>query len=197
MPLEFNEDRHEYRLDGVIIPSVTTILSEVGLYDFDYVSRETLDVAAERGRLVHRMIEWHELDILDDSTIDPELQGYFDGYLAARREALPKPEAVEVRFACKRFGYAGTIDAIIDNGAWYNDIKTGQPSPEHGLQLSGYWLGNHGGDMLIQPGRLTGTYLDRAGSYRIIDYPYEPMIFLAIVTEHKWRTAKNKIKRKF
>ena len=73
--LLFDEAAHRYTVNGQIIPSVTQIISAVGLYEFDFVNAETLAVAAERGRFVHSMIEWYEIGELDESSIDPELKG--------------------------------------------------------------------------------------------------------------------------
>ena len=56
--LEFNQDNHEYSLDGVVLPSVTTILSSTIFADkYDNVDEETLRMAAERGSLIHAEIE--------------------------------------------------------------------------------------------------------------------------------------------
>lgn len=56
--LEFNQENHEYSLDGVVLPSVTTILSNTIFADkYDNVDEETLRMAAERGSLIHGEIE--------------------------------------------------------------------------------------------------------------------------------------------
>lgn len=56
--LEFNQENHEYSLDGVVLPSVTTILSSTIFADkYDNVDEETLRMAAERGSLIHGEIE--------------------------------------------------------------------------------------------------------------------------------------------
>ena len=86
--LQFDEAIHRYTVNGVIVPSVTQIITSVGLYEFDFVSSETLAIAAERGRIVHTYIEWYEKGILDESSIDPELQGYFDAYLSMQKPTL-------------------------------------------------------------------------------------------------------------
>lgn len=193
MNLTFNAERHEYKIDGVIVPSVTQILSAVGLYDYDFVSRETLDVAAERGRIVHQYCEWYERGVLDQSSIDPELQGYFDAYLSAKNHGvIPAPDLVEHRVGSKKFNYAGTLDQFFEPG-WINDIKTGAKSPEHGLQVSGYWMAMTG-DMTSKPGRLTCLYLARDGSHELVKYRYEPLPWIAIVADYQWRAKNNKIK---
>lgn len=193
MNLTFNAERHEYKIDGVIVPSVTQILSAVGLYDYDFVSRETLDVAAERGRIVHQYCEWYERGVLDQSSIDPELQGYFDAYLAAKNHGvIPTPDLIEHRVGSQKYRYAGTLDQFFDGG-WINDIKTGVRGPEHGLQDSAYWMALTG-DITTKPERLTCLYLARDGSYELVKYPYEPMAWIAVLADYQWRVKNNKIK---
>jgi len=195
--LEFNAERHEYRYNGVIVPSVTGIISAVGLYDFDHVSRETLKIAAERGTIVHQCVEWHEAEILDPDSIDPELRGYFDAYLMLKdRGDLPsKPDATEERVYSVTYLYAGTLDQRFGCD-WINDIKTGQPDPAHGLQLSAYWLAIQS-DMRIKPRRLTGTYLRPDGTGTVIDYKYEPLSWMGVLADYNWRAANNKIKSRW
>lgn len=56
--IEFNEEKHEYLLDGVALPSVTTILSET-IFESKYegVDEETLKKAAEKGTYIHQEIQ--------------------------------------------------------------------------------------------------------------------------------------------
>ena len=195
--LLFNEELHQYSVDGRIIPSVTTIISAVGLYEFDFVSSETLAVAAERGRAVHSMIEYYEQGDLDESTIDPELQGYFDAYLALKRDGhLPDhPKRIEYRTWSEKYDYAGCIDQEFE-GDWLNDHKTGSPSPVHGLQLSAYWLMLHP-DMREKPRRLTCDYLSRDGEGILVDYPYEPLVWLAVRADYGWRLKHDLIRNRW
>ena len=140
--LTFDPITHLYRLDGSAIPSVTQILSGVGLSDYSYIPTETLQIATERGTVVHKIIEWYEQDILDEESIDPELKGYFESYLRAKDAGLlfdrNRPDEMEKQVFSEKYKYAGTLDQLYFD-SWINDLKTGQPQPEHGLQLSGYW----------------------------------------------------------
>ena len=192
--LHFDEKLHRYTVDGKIIPSVTQIISAVGLYEFDFVSKETLMAAAERGRIVHTCIEWYELGILDEASIDPELYGYFQAYLDAKaRKLIPeRPSMIERRVYSEKYQYAGTLDQMFGD-RWIHDHKTGSESPVHGLQLSGYWLALHP-DPGDKPERLTCGYYRRDGSSNIVDYPYEPLAWLSILADYRWRLKNNCIK---
>lgn len=195
--LLFDEAEHRYTVDGRVIPSVTTIISAVGLYEFDNVSYDTLAVAAERGRNVHTYIEWFEQDILDFDSIDPELEGYFNAYLALKNAKLipDHPKRIEFRGWSEKYDFAGTIDQEFE-GDWLNDHKTGNKSPVHGLQLSAYWLMLHP-DMKTKPARLTCDYLRRDGSYELVDYPYEPLAWLAVLADYKWRLKNDCIRNRW
>ncbi|MGE4302191.1 MAG: hypothetical protein AB7F40_11395 [Victivallaceae bacterium] len=188
------EETHQYFSDDRELPSVTTIISAVGLNPLlDVVSAETLRVAAERGRIVHQYADWHEGGILDETSIDPELAGYFGGYLAARDHGeLPFPAVRECRLFCTKWGYAGTLDQLID-GDWINDIKTGQRGEEHGLQLSAYWLACVG-NLNDKPRRLTCTYLTRDGNYEVRDYEYVPLQWLTVLNFYKILANMGRIK---
>lgn len=192
--LLFDEAAHRYTVNGQIIPSVTQIISAVGLYEFDFVNAETLAVAAERGRFVHSMIEWYEIGELDESSIDPELQGYFDAYIALKASGqIPaKADLIEWRGYSEKYKYAGTLDMMFGDD-WIHDHKTGGKSPVHGLQLSGYWLILHP-NMNEKPKRLTCGYYDKDGSFELVDYPYEPLPWLSVVADYKWRLKNNCIK---
>lgn len=196
--LQFNEETHTYTVGGVKLPSVTTIISAVGLYDFDHVSAETLAIAAERGTIVHTYVEWYEQGVLDESTIDPELAGYFESYLATKAAGLlpEKPMAIERRVYSEKYKYAGTLDQMF-GGDWINDIKSGLPGAEHGLQLSAYWLAEHE-NVTDKPRRLTATYLHRDGSVGdVIDYRYEPLAWLSVLADYRWREKNGKIKKRW
>ena len=196
--LQFNEAIHRYTLNGRIIPSVTQIITSVGLYEYDYVSSETLAIAAERGRFVHSMIEWHEQGELDESTIDPELQGYFDAYLEMKASGAitAKADLIEARVYSEKYQYAGTLDMEFLNEKWIHDHKTGEESPVHGLQLSGYWLAKHP-DFRDKPEHLTCGYYRKDGTWNLVEYPYEPFAWLSILADFQWRLKNNLIKARW
>ena len=69
---------HTYKTDDVVRPGVTTILKKARLIDtdapwFDEYSRD-------RGTAVHLACELWDLGTLDESTLDPVLVPYLDGW---------------------------------------------------------------------------------------------------------------------
>lgn len=139
--LTFNEQLHEYRYDGVKIPSVTQIISDVGLSNFDGVNKRMMEIAQERGSFVHLACELFDKGELDESTVDPELVGYVDGWMTFCRDFKPRWLAIEKRIYSK-LGYAGTLDRLARIGRKniLIEIKTGAKSKAHEVQLGAYSL---------------------------------------------------------
>lgn len=55
--LEYDDDTHTYLVDGVIVPSITQMLSVKFGNKYASVNRSTLERAAERGTAIHKAIE--------------------------------------------------------------------------------------------------------------------------------------------
>ena len=86
--VEFNPEQHEYKKNGVIIPSVTTIIRQVFGYKYGAVSPEVLERARAKGTEVHlEAEEYHKYGTI----------GISDEFFALKKEfdRLPKPLAVE------------------------------------------------------------------------------------------------------
>lgn len=55
--LEYIDESHTYLVDGIIVPSITTILKIKFGNKYDGISKEVLDKAAQKGTRVHEAIE--------------------------------------------------------------------------------------------------------------------------------------------
>ena len=55
--LTFNEFNHTYRLDELIIPSVTTLMKPLSDDVYRTVDPEVLEKAARRGTAIHNAVE--------------------------------------------------------------------------------------------------------------------------------------------
>ncbi len=192
--LTFNYATHEYRFNGVVMPSVTQILKAVGLSDYSRVPADTLQRTAERGRVVHEIIELYERGTLDESTIDPALRGYFESYLRAKDAGLlpERPSAIEKMVYSEKYKYCGMLDQLY-NDDWINDLKTVRtPQPEIELQLSAYWFAEV--PIPIYPRKLTGTYLYEDGSTAdVIEYRYNPAVWCSALSVYRWKEKNGKL----
>lgn len=152
--LTFNEELHEYRWNGKVVPSVTSIINEflkVTIQGTDYhINRFTgtvvpsylMEEGAEKGKDIHKGtqiilqggIDWNSLS----EEYTPPLK-QFEKFLSDRNI---QPLYTEFQFYHPRYGYAGTIDiiAIIEKALAFIDIKTGE-CPTVGWQTSAYEKG--------------------------------------------------------
>lgn len=106
--LTFDEASHSYRLDGELIPGVTSVLAPLSSYGD--VPREILDAAARRGTHVHRAVELIAQDRLDWNTVDEDHYGYLEAFMAFCDRMKPEFIANEKRTFHPVLKYAGTLD---------------------------------------------------------------------------------------
>jgi RecB family exonuclease len=188
--LTFDEEKHEYRLDGRVIPSVTQVLKAAGMIDdqwFDEWSRE-------RGKAVHKATELNDRGELDESTIDPRIAGYLDAWRRFIFETGWKSNEIE-KLVFSRFAwFAGTLDRIgrfpTDRGLSIVDIKTGTPTRADQLQVAAYEKAYNSMDDGIRCGRSMAVYLRENGTYtkgNEADYQRDVSVFLAALTVSRWK----------
>lgn len=194
MTLTFDADTHRYYWNGQLVPGVSTVLGVVYGDTYMYATPDF-------GTTVHKLCERHDLGLplnLDGNVRDDfEAQGCIDSWMRFRAEREFMPWFIEEPLYNSLYRYAGTVDRIGtlgDSGEWaVVDIKTGQPSAWHGLQLAAYLMA--AADMgLIPPEagmpRRLGVYL-RPGSYEVREYaePGDGTVFKAALMIHNWRLA--------
>jgi len=108
--LTFDEAGHIYRLNGLVIPSVTTLMKPLSDDFYQTVNPEVLDRAARRGTAIHNAIEnYAEFGIQD---IAPKYAGYFRSFLQWWELRKPEPLAMESKVYHKILRYAGKADLI-------------------------------------------------------------------------------------
>ena len=106
--LTFEEASHTYRLDGLVIPSVTTVMKPLSEAYYGGIDAKVLGKAANRGSAVHSAIDiYAKYGIID---IEPELEGYFEAFLAWSKDYDVKPYATETKTYNRALMYAGTVD---------------------------------------------------------------------------------------
>lgn len=106
--LKFDEKKHEYTLDGRIIPSVTTITSVLSNFVYKDIDPFVLEKAALKGTLVHKAIEDYEL--WGYYELPAGLEPYMQQYLKAKEEI--GFEVLHNEMKLHNTKYAGTIDCI-------------------------------------------------------------------------------------
>lgn len=137
----FNEERHEYTLDGVLLPSVTRIIKPLSGYGD--IPEGVLAKAAARGRAVHRAIELLDRGTLVESSLDPQIVPYVNGYRRFVIDHDTRWDFTEMPMYHGELLYAGTPDMIgvVDDEAVLVDLKsTAKIEASINAQLAGYAL---------------------------------------------------------
>lgn len=137
--LLFDPVAHRYTRRGVVVPSVTTVLSAV-LGELEGVPADALEAARERGTAVHLATELYDRDDLDIDSLDLVLVPYLEAWIRFRRETGFVPVAIEERVYHPRHNYAGTLDRV---GELFGelalvDIKSGAVMPGAYPQTAAY-----------------------------------------------------------
>lgn len=169
--LTFDEAPHSYRLNGMEIPSVTTVMAPLSQAVYGGVDEQVLNRAAGRGTAVHNAIEnWITYGIED---IPPKYRGYFCGFLRWQQEKKVEIIGSECRLYHKILRYAGTADlpCIIGGKLILVDAKTTSSLIEMlaRVQLEAYAKGyeSHG----VQFDGKAILHLKKDGAYTMETYP--------------------------
>ena len=141
--LHFDEESHVYsyadRRD-VRLLSVTQCLKEANVVDYSYIPQATLEAAAKRGTLVHKILHYEMTGGVDSSTIDERLLPYVTAARAFLADSGFKHRQVECRVFDAHYRYAGQFDVIgtIGSSDAIVDWKTGALVEGHKVQLAAY-----------------------------------------------------------
>jgi len=180
---QFNEEKHEYTLDGIVIPSVTQIIQDAGLTNFDNVNKELLDYKANIGRKVHTATELWDRGTLDGEGLHPILKRHLDGWIKFNKDFNFEPIKIEIRLFHATYRFAGRIDRIgmIDKDETLVEIKSGGKQKVHEIQTGGYELLWCQDKKKIK--RRIAVYLSEDG-YKIEEHknPNDKNIFLSALT---------------
>jgi len=136
--LTFTPENHQYRVDGVIVPSVTQVLSI--LNDYSQVDEKTLLASMDFGKKVHRAIELLNNDDLDEESLDDAIKPYLEHWEKFCTDFKMTEPTSEHRMYHPTLNYAGTIDiyCFLDGVLSIIDIKTGAVSKSAAPQVAAY-----------------------------------------------------------
>lgn len=138
MNFTFDPESHRYTVDGIVFPSVTSVLESVGIIDYSGIPSETRSMALQRGSNVHLATQFDDEGDLQEESV-PGLMGYVRAWRAARKHlGVDKfdPQWIERRGFHKQFRYAGTMDRA--DGDFILDLKTNQAPWWVRIQLAAY-----------------------------------------------------------
>jgi hypothetical protein len=123
----YEDDTHTYRNEqGIVRPSVTQILKEVGVFDYSHIDPQILERKRRIGSNVHRWTaEYDREGFLDETRLAEDESGYFQAWLRFRRESkfvlgeiaqpiLRNVMGIELGGRPDRTGYLGATKYVID-----------------------------------------------------------------------------------
>jgi hypothetical protein len=140
--LEFNAERHEYSVGGVVVPSVTKALKVLGGYE--RVPPAVLERKRLLGAAVDAAIQLDLSDDLDADSLHPDVRQYLEGWWTFRRDVGIDPAAtvIQERMFHPELRYAGAPDIrtyIRGAGLSVIDVKcTYSLEKSFGPQLAAY-----------------------------------------------------------
>lgn len=177
MKIDFDEEKHEYSVGGVRVPSVSEILAPLSADRYADLNKAMLEQAAARGTAVHEACELIDYGI--EPEIDTEIDGYLKAYTMFLLEHDVEWELIESVVGYNRFSeeiplYCGTVDrfGMVDGVPSVVDIKT-YASMSSDAQLSASCQTILYGDALESHGWFFVNrcilHLRKDGTYRLID----------------------------
>jgi len=202
--VDFDEAEHKYSIEGIEVPSVTTILKDprfmknIGFYTPD---------GANRGTYIHKLTEQYDNGTMDwgsvvvynkDGEIEADYTPYLEAYIMAKSELGLKPIEREVKMVNREMWYAGTGDFLgwcnrEETVPWVIDLKSGVNEKWHSLQLILYggmvkWQMDNGVEI---PLKMADLYLQKNGKYKFVECDNSQMnqkaAFGAVPGYHFWR----------
>ena len=173
--LEFNDEKHEYKVNGVVLPSVTELCAPL-TYSKYRVDNAVIEQAAYRGTLIHELTALYDRgDLEEESAIASDVGMYLQAWINFCHDYQPKWTMIEQQMASS--SYAGTIDRVgeIDGTPVIVDIKTTSNMDRASkislcAQLAGYaFLYYLNSDLLIESEDCMGVQLKKDGTYAVIN----------------------------
>jgi len=157
--LDYDDEAHSYKVDGVKIPSVTRVVDAcfpkhlvdwaLSIGEEEY--HRVIDEALEIGNDTHKWIEYyinnqHAWDVTDGLRLSNDLRSKetldsVKAFIKWEREFKPQWIDAERKIYCDKYKYAGTVDAVakINGRVCVIDFKTSKKiyKPYH-LQVTAY-----------------------------------------------------------
>jgi hypothetical protein len=199
MNIAFDAATHVYWINGFAVPNVTRVLGD--LYNWDAVPAKTLERKRQIGAAVHRAIELDVHDDLDESSLDPQVAGYFEAWRRFCKERPFTCHLAEHQVGSHKLRYAGTLDLAGDLGGSdvLIDIKiTHHLHPASALQTAAYLYAASEMRLIGAGAKRFALCLQADGAYRIQphldrnDFP----VFVSCLSRHNWCLARGLIKEK-
>ena len=180
--LVFDSQNHKFSINGHPLPSVTTILSDIGFINKDWFTED----GRTRGSFVHLACQLDDQGELDEESLDDTLRPYLTAWRSFKSDSGIDIKKIEEPGYFINPLFAGIPDrvCILNKTKTIIDIKSGVVSPVTGLQLAAYDIIEGG----IRNKRLA-VHLTEEGKYKVTEYkdPQDRHVFLSAVACYHWK----------
>lgn len=194
--LTFDEERHEYVVNGEVKPYVSEITRFIARDVYGDVAQYMLDNAADRGTRVHKATQM--LDVVGDVECDEDIVPYVQAYARFVREHRPEWKLIEKSFYNTADDYCGTVDrfGILDGKQTIVDIKTSSSVQKqlYSAQLALYARGLESNDIDVD--RAVVLHLKKDGTYKIVEIDQSFATDLADACLTLYKALKKKPRKK-
>ena len=183
----FDPEKHEYRLGGNVIPSVTQVIKSCGLIRFDDVPPETLIHKAKIGKAVHLACEYYDKKELD--SVPDSYSGCVEAYKNFVAQFKPAWTLIEhTNFGTyngMHFGMTADRVGTVRAENWILELKTSeQEEASWRIQLIAYATG-----LKMLGYKRKALQLKPDGTFRLYSYdePKDLAIWNAALALTQWK----------
>jgi hypothetical protein len=158
---------HIYTLNGREVPGISRVIAGVGLIN----SARFTDFSRDRGTMAHLACQLHDEGDLDESTLDPVIVPYLEGWKKFREQSGFVPNVIEKSLYSPLLDFAGTPDRYgkMNGNSVIAEIKTGGISFVTGIQLAAQdFLFQHAMD--LHADKRLAVQLTKEGNYKLTQY---------------------------
>jgi hypothetical protein len=193
--LVFEPVGHTYRLSGELVPSVTTILSDMGCIPW-YPDKAFFK---NRGQAVHDACALLVRDKLDLAATDKRLHGYIESFRKFKVRTGFHVEHIELPVWSVAYRVAGRLDyvGLLDGRRSVVDLKSGEPADAAALQTAAYTALAKESHGVTATRRLTLRLDPDGGDPKPEEYQdlaYDIQVFFSLSTGWHWRKRHGLIK---
>ena len=174
-------------------PSVTQILAEAGITNYDGIAPDILEAAAAFGTAVHLATALYDQGILAKKILAPELKPYLNGWIQYRKDTGLIILEVEPEIFSKKYGTIGHPDRIVmlrERKTVIELKSTAVLMSSTAIQTAGYQgIYNEGKPIKEKIKDRLGVLLKPDGTYQMKLYTDKGnwSVFLAALTIRNWR----------
>lgn len=205
----YNEEKHEYRYNSIVLPHPTGLLKEFGLLDYSSVPPDRLEYKRQLGSAVDKACELDDMNCLDGNSVHPDIAPFVLAWVKFKQVEKFTPILNQTSLVSRKLKFAGRLDkfGIFRGSPSILDIKcTWSMYPSTGPQLASYEIlvdenydvvdfSNLGIDLkgrrsVYHGGiRRYGVLLKETGNYDVVQFkdPLDKSVFLSCLQLHNWK----------